>query len=209
MFCLDIFTKANRIALSLYFSAAKFFIELKDNTIKRYNTVVSSSFGISIAIFSAIASLGFLTFGGGCSGLILNNYSTKDTLMSFSRIAVAISLVFSYPLAFQGARDGVLELFKIKDRSNKTLNAITVALLTMVTGMALKLKDVSFVLAMAGATLGNALIYVYPALMLRGAVKKMDNPTAGLKREVNFAMTQAGVGIAFGIIGAKMALQSL
>lgn len=129
--------------------------------------------------------------------------------MSFSRIAVAISLVFSYPLAFQGARDGVLELFKIKDRSNKTLNAITVALLTMVTGMALKLKDVSFVLAMAGATLGNALIYVYPALMLRGAVEKMDNPTAGLKREVNFAMTQAGVGIAFGIIGAKMALQSL
>ena len=129
--------------------------------------------------------------------------------MSFSRIAVAISLVFSYPLAFQGARDGVLELFKIKDRSNNTLNGITVILLSLVTGMALKLKDVSFVLAMAGATLGNALIYVYPALMLRAAVKKMSNPSAGLKREVNFAMTQAAVGIAFGIIGAKMALGSL
>jgi Transmembrane amino acid transporter protein len=129
--------------------------------------------------------------------------------MSFSRIAVAISLIFSYPLAFQGARDGVLELFKIKDRSNKTLNGITIALLTIVTSMALKLKDVSFVLAMAGATLGNALIYVYPALMLRGAVKKMSNPSAGLKREVGFAMTQAAVGVIFGIIGAKMALKSL
>ena len=129
--------------------------------------------------------------------------------MSFSRVCVAISLVFSYPLAFQGARDGVLELFKIKDRSNKTLNGITIALLSMVTGLALKLKDVSFVLAIAGATLGNALIYVYPALMLRAAVKKMTNPSTGLKREVNIAMTQAAVGIAFGIIGAKMALQSL
>jgi amino acid permease len=129
--------------------------------------------------------------------------------MSFSRIAVAISLVFSYPLAFQGARDGVMDLFNIKERTNKTSNGITIGLLAMVTGMALKLKDVSFVLAMAGATMGNALIYVYPALMLRGAVKKMDNPSAGLKREVKFAMTQAGVGIGFGLIGAKMAIKAL
>jgi hypothetical protein len=149
-----------------------------------------------------------LTFGENCSGLILNNYSIKDTLMSFSRIAVAISLVFSYPLAFQGARDGVLELFNIKNRDNKTLNGLTIILLTMVTGMALKLKDVSFVLAMAGATLGNALIYVYPALMFRGAVKKMTKPTKGLQREVKFALGQAGMGIGFGLIGAKMALKA-
>ena len=129
--------------------------------------MVASSFGISIVLFAAMTSLGFLTFGSASSGLILNNYSIKDTLMSFSRIAVAVSLVFSYPLAFQGARDGVLDLFKIKDRSNKTLNALTVVLLSGVTTLALKLKDVSFVLALAGATLGNALIYVYPALMFR------------------------------------------
>jgi hypothetical protein len=39
--------------------------------------------------------LGYLTFGAATDGLILNNYSTKDTLMSLSRVAVAISLVFS------------------------------------------------------------------------------------------------------------------
>jgi len=196
-------------AYMAHFNAAKFFIELKDNTISRFNTVVSTSFGISVAIFAAIASMGFLTFGGNTAGLILNNYSTRDSLMSLSRIAVAISLVFSYPLAFQGARDGVLELFNIKDRSNKTLNTVTVALLSLVTGVAYKLRDVSMVLAFAGATLGNALIYVFPALMFRGSVNKMKDPKQSLKNEVKFALGSAGLGTVFGIIGLKMAIKSV
>jgi len=196
-------------AYMAHFNAAKFFIELKDNTIERFNTVVSTSFGISVAIFAAIASMGFLTFGGATSGLILNNYSTKDVLMSVSRIAVAVSLVFSYPLAFQGARDGMLDLLQIKDRSNTTLNTLTVALLAAVTAVAYKLRDVSLVLAFAGATLGNALIYVFPALMFRGSVLKMKDASKSLKREVKFAMGSAGLGIGFGIIGLRMAIKSV
>ena len=93
-------------AYMAHFNAPKYYLELQNNTIERYNKVVSTSFGISIAIFIAIASLGFLTFGASSNGLILNNYSNKDTLMGLSRIAVAISIVFSYPLAFVGFRDG-------------------------------------------------------------------------------------------------------
>ena len=93
-------------AYMAHFNAPKYYLELQNNTIERYNKVVSTSFGISIALFAAIASLGFLTFGAASNGLILNNYSNKDTVMAFSRIAVAISIVFSYPLAFVGFRDG-------------------------------------------------------------------------------------------------------
>lgn len=82
-------------AYMAHFNAPKFFIELKDNTIKRYNTVVGTSFGISVFLFAVIGALGFLTFGSASSGLILNNYSNKDVLMSLSRVAVAISIVFS------------------------------------------------------------------------------------------------------------------
>jgi amino acid permease len=78
-----------------HFNAPKFYVELKDNTIKRYNTVVGTSFAASIAIFIAITSMGFLTFGANSSGLILNNYSLGDKVMGFSRIAVAVSIVFS------------------------------------------------------------------------------------------------------------------
>ena len=64
-------------AYMAHFNAPKFYTELKNNTVKRYNILVSSSFAISIAIFAAIASAGFLTFGSASSGLILNNYANK------------------------------------------------------------------------------------------------------------------------------------
>ena len=81
-------------AFMAHFNAPKFYTELKDNTIKRYNTLVSISFAISIATFAMMSAFGFLTFGSASSGLILNNYSNKDILMGISRVAVAMSIVF-------------------------------------------------------------------------------------------------------------------
>jgi amino acid permease len=166
------------------------------------------SFGVSISVFTLIAAMGFLTFGSASSGLILNNYSTKDSLMSLSRIAVAISLVFSYPLAFVGLRDGVIDLLKLKATPNSQ-NGLTMALLSLVTCAALVIPDVSFVLAFGGATLGNALIYIFPYLMFRKAIKNKSDATAGQKREVKFAGGSALLGVGMGLLGAKMAIASL
>ena len=82
-------------AYMAHFNAPKFYKELKNNTIPRYNTVVGTSFALSIAIFISLTAMGFLTFGSASSGLILSNYSVADRLMGLSRIAVAISIVFS------------------------------------------------------------------------------------------------------------------
>eukprot|EP00975_Prorocentrum_lima_P026239 5514488-Prorocentrum_lima.AAC.1 len=160
-----------------HFNAPKFFIELKDNTIKRYNTVVGTSFGISIFLFALIGALGFLTFGSASSGLILNNYAATDGLMSLSRFAVTISIIFSFPLVFVGARDGWLDLLKVpmEKRTDSVLTKTTVAILSGITLIATQLKELAFIMSFAGATLGNALIYVYPALMFRAAVKKMGD----------------------------------
>merc|ERR1712060_11125 len=126
-----------------HFNAPKYYSELKNNTVKRFNIVTSVSYAISIAFFVLIASFGFLTFGKNCSGLILNNYSTKDLIVTLSRFAVAISILFSYPLAFTGVRDGILDILQIrsKDRSTKLLNKLTLGILSIVTALALKVKD--------------------------------------------------------------------
>lgn len=195
-----------------HFNAPKFYNELENNTVKRFNILVGSSFAISIATFVIMAGFGFLTFGAASDGLILNNYSNKDVLMGLSRVAVFISLVFSYPLAFAGCRDGAMDLMKVpsEKRTNGLLNKLTVGILAGVTGIAATVTDVSFILSFAGATLGNALIYVYPALMFRAVVKKMGNKaTKAQKSEVAFAMANAGLGIGMGTIGAKMALKAL
>jgi len=193
-----------------HFNAPKFYSELKNNTLRRFNTVVGTSFALSITLFSLIAGLGFATFGAASSGMILNNYSNRDVFMCISRIAVAISLVFSYPLAFAGCRDGVLDLanISVEKRTNRFLNKVSILILSVITVLALYIRDLSFVLSFGGATLGNALIYVYPALMFRAAVKKMgDKAGAGLKKEVNFALANALLGVSMGVVGVRMALK--
>ncbi|GKY97155.1 hypothetical protein MPSEU_000673900 [Mayamaea pseudoterrestris] len=195
-------------AYMAHFNAPKFYLELQNNTLARYRTVVASSFGISIVLMSFITAIGFLTFGKASAGLILNNYASTDSWMQLSRIAVAVALLFSYPLAFQGCRDGVLDLLNVspaKRKSDAFLNATTVVLLSALTLLAATLKDVSFVLAFGGATLGNLLTYVYPALMYRSVVNKMNLPGEGLG--VTIAMLSALLGIVMGGIGANMALK--
>jgi hypothetical protein len=125
--------------------------------------------------------------------------------MGLSRIAVAVSLVFSYPLAFVGARDGMLDLLNLKG-TEKTQNFLTIGLLSAVTFAALNIPDVSFVLALGGATLGNALIYIFPALMFRKAIKNKADATPGQKKEVVLAMASALLGSAMGVLGVKMVL---
>lgn len=199
-------------AYMAHFNAPKFYLELENNTIARWNTVVASSFSISILFFIGIAVMGFSTFGGASNGLILNNYSTKDTLMGFSRVAVAFALVFTYPLAFVGCRDGLLEMMKVpkEERTDAKVDNLTYIILATVTAVALKIKDLSFIMSFGGATLGNALIYVYPAIMFKSAVKNLGkDATPAQKLEVSLAMAFAAMGIGMGCIGAKMALRKL
>lgn len=199
-------------AFMAHFNAPKFYLELEDNTIARWNTVVFTSFSVAILFFIGIAVMGFATFGGASNGLILNNYSTKDSLMSFSRVAVAFALVFTYPLAFVGCRDGLLEMMQVpkEERTDAKLNNITYIILAAVTAVAMKITDLSFIMSFGGATLGNALIYVYPAIMFKSAVKNMgENATKAQKLEVYLAMTFAAIGIGMGCVGTKMALGTL
>ena len=129
--------------------------------------------------------------------------------MSLSRLAVALSLTFSYPLAFVGARDGFLDVLNIKERTPKILNTLTVGLLSFITVLALVIPDVSFVMAFGGSTLGNALIYVFPFFMFRGAINKLKSPTKWQKREIKLAMGSALAGVGMGLLGAVKAVQSI
>jgi amino acid permease len=153
-----------------------------------------------------ITAIGFATFGSASSGLILNNYSSNDPWIFASRIAVAVSLVFSYPLAFQGCRDGIIDLLNIprEKRDNRLSNMTTIVILSVLTLLAATLTDVSLVLALGGATLGNALTYVYPYLMYKATVTKYG--LKGESRGLAVAAVSAVLGIVMGGIGAKMAI---
>ena len=117
-----------------------------------------------------------------------------------------------YPLAFVGCRDGLLEMMKVpkEERTDAKVDNLTYIILATVTAVALKIKDLSFIMSFGGATLGNALIYVYPAIMFKSAVTNLGkDATPAQKLEVYLAMAFAAMGIGMGCIGAKMALGKL
>ena len=122
----------------MHYNASRFYCELRDATLAKFTTVVSGSFGTSALIYITIASAGFLTFGGSCDGYVLNNYSPLDPLATLCRMAIAFSVLMTYPICFIGFRDGVVDMLadylKSETRSSDTfLNGLTLVLLAMIT----------------------------------------------------------------------------
>ena len=192
-------------AFIAHFNAGKYLAELKDNTLARFNQVIGWSFGAAISLYAIIAAVGFLTFGAASNGLILNNYSNKDLIMSFSRIAVAISVTGSYPLLFDGTRDGLLDLFKIPkaSRDNALLNKYSFGILALTTFVAAKLTDLGLVASIGGATFGTALVFIYPTLMFLKVQAKRGKSGS---LESNICKVIATLGVVMGAIGTKLAL---
>lgn len=97
-----------------------------------------------------------------------------------------------------------------EERTDAKVDNLTYIILATVTAVALKITNLSFIMSFGGATLGNALIYVYPAIMFKSAVKNLgEDATTAQKMEVYLAMAFAAMGIGMGCIGAKMALGKL
>jgi hypothetical protein len=126
--------------------------------------------------------------------------------MSASRLAVAASIVFGYPLAFVGVRDGVIEIFKIKSRSDSTVNTLTVVLLTIVTVLAFYVKNLRTILALGGATWGNYVVYLFPTYMF---CKLADTTMPSLKKEKPIAVATGLIGLVMGIVGTINTIQSM
>lgn len=196
-------------AFMAHYNAPKFYWELKDTSIPRFNRVVALSFAGAVLLMAVTAVAGFATFGAGCSSLILNNYAAKDSLMSLSRAAVTVSLMFSYPLAFVGVREGLLDLLKVPmQKRDRLSDPLSVGLLAIITGLAFMLKDIGVILALGGATWGNCVIYLFPAVMLVKAAQK-DGSDSELKKQVPRAIGTGLLGLCLGAVGTVRALQNL
>jgi hypothetical protein len=132
-----------------------------------------------------------------------------DIAVDLLVLTLILTLCLRYPLAFTGCRDGFMDILKVptEKRTASLQNTLTVTILSVITLGAMILNDVSFVLAFGGATLGNLLTYVYPALMYRATVKQQGRSEEN--GAVVVSLLSALMGIVMGVIGAKMAVQNL
>jgi amino acid permease len=197
-----------------HYNAPTFYWQLKDRNADKYRAVVFHSFGWAVALMILIAGTGYWTFGSASQSLILNNYSPQDRFMSLSRWAVVFSLLFSYPLAFGGVRDGIFRVLGVPEerRTRALVQRYTVAILTVITFLASIMKDIRVVLSFSGATWGTLLSYVFPAFMVVGLSRqtpRRKNEAYPSTYQVRFAVVTAIVGLAMGVIGTMKAIQAV
>lgn len=190
-----------------HYNAPKFLAELKNSTAQRFNRLVGISFFGAFLMNAAFMMAGFLAFGGCSQGLILNNYSTSDTLATLSRGAIGASILLGYPLTFEGFRTAFLEFFKVEKPTQKFKDGIVFAFIASVCLGACLLSDLGVVVSFLGALLGSFVIYVFPSLMYRGALEQKIKRTGG-KLTTSYYTSGAliGVGTFLGFLGAAVVL---
>lgn len=123
-------------------------------------------FSLTVLMNVIIMGAGFLTFGGACQSMVLNNYSPSDFGATVSRFIVAVSLVGSYPIIFRAIKSSLFELtHKGKQVSDKFNKFATMSILGFLTSVALVLKDAGVVVSLNGAVMGSAIIYAFPSII--------------------------------------------
>jgi amino acid permease len=181
-----------------HYNAPKFYAELRNPSMARFNRVISGAFGASILFFVLIMCVGFLTFGGATQGFILNNYASGDLLATLARFAIGVALVTGYPFTFSALREGLLDMGGVKGEARgRAFQAVTIGLLSLVTALALVLRDVGFVVSISGALFGCALMFVVPAIMTiknlgRLVAAGQGSKNSGLERAFNYGLILTG-----------------
>eukprot|EP00930_Biecheleria_cincta_P046507 TRINITY_DN3207_c0_g1_i1.p1 TRINITY_DN3207_c0_g1~~TRINITY_DN3207_c0_g1_i1.p1 ORF type:complete len:604 (-),score=94.97 TRINITY_DN3207_c0_g1_i1:426-2237(-) len=150
-------------AFIAHYNAPKFYSQLEDATPEKFTKVVMGAFGFAMVIYFWIMSVGYLTFGKASEGLILNNYSEKDSLITAARIAMGFAVTFGFPLGFTGLRDATMSVF---DMAQDKFVPVTLGLLSVIITGACFFHDLGLANSLGGAIFGALITLVFPGLLL-------------------------------------------
>mmetsp|Transcript_3235 Transcript_3235/g.6914 ORF Transcript_3235/g.6914 Transcript_3235/m.6914 type:complete len:546 (+) Transcript_3235:94-1731(+) len=190
----------------------EFYQTMKDPSVVRFGILSAVSFGGTALISAFMMCVGFLTFGGACKGMILNNYSTLDKGATLCRLLMGISLLGSYAFLSKGMRSAFYEIFyKGKEITDKIHYRTMQILIGILTTLALFLGDAGFVVSVTGAVLGSSLIYIIPPYLFLKSTKRRTTDgslttTSTLKFERLWNKFLICLGVFFAVAGAGMSV---
>lgn len=194
-------------------SSQDFCDDLKNSTPKRFKTLVGLGFGFTVLANILVMTAGFLTFGGACKGMILNNYSPLDIGATISRLLVAVSLIGSFPIYTRAIKSAYLEfMYKGKQVSDETSKMVNRIIVGGITATSLFVSDAGIVISLLGAIMGSAIIYQLPSIIFLKKTKrlvqegklKMSNRLY-VERIANRCLT--GIGGLLAILGTMVTLK--
>lgn len=177
-------------AFIAHYNAPKFYSQLQDASPEKFRKVVIGAFSFAMVIYLWIMAVGYLTFGTAAEGLILNNYSEKDMLMTTARFAISFAVVFAFPLGFTGLRDSMMSTFEL---GQEHFRSVTFGLLSVIICGACSFHDLGLANSLGGAVLGAMITLIFPAVLLFYAGRQSDSDSSEFG---NFESTWAAAAVA-------------
>ncbi|KAF8817431.1 vacuolar amino acid transporter 5 [Phlegmacium glaucopus] len=92
--------------------------ELKDNSQSRMNIVIGGSIGGATLTYEVISVLGYLTFGSKVGANIIAMYPATSIFIAVGQLAIAILVLFSYPLQVHPCRNCLDKVFHFGQWTN-------------------------------------------------------------------------------------------
>ena len=159
------------VAFTAHYNAGRFYQELSNRSTKRIAMVSGIAMGSSMVLYGVVAVTGYLTFGRMTKGNILENFSPDYNLAIGARIALAIVVIFTLPLAAHSLRESLFALVwenkYTSDNAPRSLIAsIAIGVLLACGTIGVIFTKIEVVLAYKGGIFGSCLVYIFPPLML-------------------------------------------
>jgi len=139
--------------------------ELKDPSLRRMNIVFASSLTLCFLMYAFVGVFGYALFGEEVNGDVLLSFSNDYTPALLGRLCMAFHVTLAYPINSFPCRLAFLSLiFKQKSISNLLFYGITFSMFFFNLIFAILIPEVTIVFTLSGATLGVALIFIFPSL---------------------------------------------
>ncbi|KAI0031435.1 transmembrane amino acid transporter protein-domain-containing protein [Vararia minispora EC-137] len=187
------------------------FNEVKTNSQARMNTIIGSAIGGATLVYEVIAVFGYLTFGTNVGANIIAMYPSTSLFVAVGQLAIAILVLFSYPLQVHpcrncldkvfhfnpaavpgklGGADGDDHAASCEDDEDHTAGEMTsfkfLALTTViVTGgfsIAYFVDDLQMVLSFVGSTGSTTISFILPGLFYWQMFRNEPGANRGVAR---------------------------
>ncbi|KAH9940826.1 vacuolar amino acid transporter 5 [Epithele typhae] len=160
------------------------FNEIKANTQPRMNIVIGTSIGSAALIYEVIAVFGYLTFGSKVGPNIIAMYPSTSLFIAIGQLAIAIMVMFSYPLQVHPCRNCLDKVFNAGQTSKPTADdeesedehhtshdmsplkhaLLTLAIVASGFTIAYFVDDLKLVLSFVGSTGSTTISFILPGL---------------------------------------------
>lgn len=165
------------ISFTAHYNAPKFYQELENTNAKRFSLASAVGIASALAIYGIFGSVSYATFQAETNANVLANYSASSLIAVFSRLAMMIVVLTTYPLAYQAMKSC---LFASDAAASPLPTAwskdwrVDVMLVLMTALPAAVLTDIGLVLDYKGSVLGGFVSLLIPCMSYMQSLK-MDH----------------------------------